>query len=218
MYHERSKQHQCKYQLHRVAKMHNEHASKGKGILDREEAVVNASLSDSDISNRKKLILGEAKKAWEVGKRLGFSIRGDVREVVDEIMMLEGLDWRKIIESREVGETERSYVQIKCGIQAYASIILLCGYGYCGVALTWDDRRGCGELSDRRFLHHLPMIKRIFEKHCQQDCFSMEPSPSEWMNFYVAGVVMEDEVGCGGVLSDEKGVACALFFGLIEAT
>ncbi|MBA0864068.1 hypothetical protein Goshw_029507 [Gossypium schwendimanii] len=28
---------------------------------------------------------------------------------------------------------------------------------------------------------------------------------------------MEDEVGCGGVLRDNKGVACALFFGLIEA-
>ncbi|MBA0692328.1 hypothetical protein Goari_009899, partial [Gossypium aridum] len=39
-----------------------------------------------------------------------------------------------------------------------------------------------------------------------------------WMNFYVAGVVMEDEAGCGGALSDEKGVACDLFFGLIEAT
>ncbi|KAH1040330.1 hypothetical protein J1N35_042073 [Gossypium stocksii] len=38
---------------------------------------------------QKKLILGEAKKAWEVGKRLGFSIRGDDHEVVDEIMRLE---------------------------------------------------------------------------------------------------------------------------------
>ncbi|MBA0656806.1 hypothetical protein Goklo_009136, partial [Gossypium klotzschianum] len=28
---------------------------------------------------------------------------------------------------------------------------------------------------------------------------------------------MEDEVGCGGVLRDNKGVACALFAGLIEA-
>ncbi|MBA0577457.1 hypothetical protein Golob_000064 [Gossypium lobatum] len=144
-----------------AAKMHNEHASKGKGILDREEAVVNASLSDSDISNRKKLILGEAKKAWEVGKR---SV---------------------------------------CGL-----IVTLCGYGYCGVALTWDDRRGCGELSDRRSLRSI----------ANKIVFQWEPSPFEWMNFYVADVVMEDEVGCGGVLSDEKRVACALFFGLIEVT
>ncbi|PPR85884.1 hypothetical protein GOBAR_AA34806 [Gossypium barbadense] len=64
---------------------------KGKGISDREEAVVNASLFYSNISNRKNLILREAKKAWEVKKRLGFSIRGDGRELVDEVMRLEGL-------------------------------------------------------------------------------------------------------------------------------
>ncbi|XP_040938128.1 indole-3-acetic acid-amido synthetase GH3.17-like [Gossypium hirsutum] len=42
---------------------------KGKGTSEREEAVVNASLSNSDINNRRKLILGEAKKAWDVGKK-----------------------------------------------------------------------------------------------------------------------------------------------------
>lgn len=64
---------------------------KGKGILARDEFVVNASLSDSDISNRRKVILGEAKKAWDAGKRLGFSIRENEREVIDELMRLEGL-------------------------------------------------------------------------------------------------------------------------------
>ncbi|PPS05753.1 hypothetical protein GOBAR_AA14891 [Gossypium barbadense] len=32
---------------------------------------------NSDISNRRKVILNEAKKTWEVGKRLGFSVQGD---------------------------------------------------------------------------------------------------------------------------------------------
>lgn len=36
---------------------------KGQGILAREETVVNASLFYYDISNRRKLILREAKKA-----------------------------------------------------------------------------------------------------------------------------------------------------------
>ncbi|MBA0599843.1 hypothetical protein Gorai_006046 [Gossypium raimondii] len=47
---------------------------KGKGIAGRDEVVVNASLSDSDISNRKKVILMEARNMWEVGKKLGFSV------------------------------------------------------------------------------------------------------------------------------------------------
>lgn len=34
---------------------------KGKGIACKKEVVVNASLSDSDISNRKRVILSEAK-------------------------------------------------------------------------------------------------------------------------------------------------------------
>ncbi|MBA0605477.1 hypothetical protein Godav_018048, partial [Gossypium davidsonii] len=37
------------------------------------------------------------------------------------------------------------------------------------------------------------------------------------MKFNVAGVVMEDEAGCGGVLRDDIKVACALFFCAIEA-
>ncbi|KAG8479390.1 hypothetical protein CXB51_029883 [Gossypium anomalum] len=35
----------------------------------REKAVANASLSNLDINNRRKLILGEAKKTWDVGKK-----------------------------------------------------------------------------------------------------------------------------------------------------
>ncbi|KAK5834396.1 hypothetical protein PVK06_018274 [Gossypium arboreum] len=49
---------------------------KGKGILDTEHADVNASLSDLDINKRKRLILRDARNAWEVGKKLGFSVRG----------------------------------------------------------------------------------------------------------------------------------------------
>ncbi|MBA0866546.1 hypothetical protein Goshw_022132, partial [Gossypium schwendimanii] len=66
---------------------------KGKGISDREHAYVNASLSNLDISNRKRLILKDARNAWEVRKKLGFSVRGDEQEVIDEIMRLEGLKY-----------------------------------------------------------------------------------------------------------------------------
>ncbi|MBA0693253.1 hypothetical protein Goari_010747 [Gossypium aridum] len=64
---------------------------KGKGISDREHADVNASLWNLDIGNRKRLILRDARNAWEVRKKLGFSVRGNEQEVVDEIMRLEGL-------------------------------------------------------------------------------------------------------------------------------
>ncbi|MBA0846316.1 hypothetical protein Goshw_000309 [Gossypium schwendimanii] len=37
------------------------------------------------------------------------------------------------------------------------------------------------------------------------------------MKFNVVGVIMEDEAGCGGVLRDDIGVACALFFCVIDA-
>ncbi|MBA0703212.1 hypothetical protein Goari_000088 [Gossypium aridum] len=45
--------------------------------------------------------------------------------------------------------------------------------------------------------------------------FHWEPPPPGWIKFNVAGVALEDESGYGGVLSDDKGVACALFSGLI---
>ncbi|MBA0628268.1 hypothetical protein Godav_023029, partial [Gossypium davidsonii] len=47
------------------------------------------------------------------------------------------------------------------------------------------------------------------------DC--VKPPPPGWMKFNVVGVALEDEVGCGGILRDDKGVACALFLGRIEA-
>ncbi|TYH93990.1 hypothetical protein ES332_A12G011100v1 [Gossypium tomentosum] len=67
-----------------------EKIAKGKEITRCEESMVNLSLSDSDISNRRRVILREAKKTWEVGKMLGLSVRGDEEEVIDEIRKLEG--------------------------------------------------------------------------------------------------------------------------------
>ncbi|KAH1091357.1 hypothetical protein J1N35_018614 [Gossypium stocksii] len=63
----------------------------GKGNSNRDEAVVNTSLFNSDIRNIKRFIIREAIIAWEVGKMLAFSVKGDEREVVDEIMRLKGL-------------------------------------------------------------------------------------------------------------------------------
>ncbi|KAK5795376.1 hypothetical protein PVK06_036638 [Gossypium arboreum] len=43
-----------------------------------------------------------------------------------------------------------------------------------------------------------------------RDCV-WDPPPTGWLKFNVAGVVVEEVAGCGGVLSDEKGVVSALF-------
>ncbi|KAK5793721.1 hypothetical protein PVK06_034875 [Gossypium arboreum] len=55
-----------------------------------EESMTNLLLSDSDINNRRRVILREAKRTWEVGKKLGLSVRGDKEEVINEIRILEG--------------------------------------------------------------------------------------------------------------------------------
>lgn len=44
-----------------------------------------------------------------------------------------------------------------------------------------------------------------------------KPPPPGWMKFSVAGVIMEDEAGSGGVLRDNEGVAYAMFSRPIEA-
>ncbi|PPR93642.1 hypothetical protein GOBAR_AA27030 [Gossypium barbadense] len=74
-----------KRKIDRVIKKH-----RGKGIGDKENEVMNALLSYSDIINRKRVILKEAMKAWEVGKKLSISMKGDEREVVEDLMRLEG--------------------------------------------------------------------------------------------------------------------------------
>ncbi|KAG8487964.1 hypothetical protein CXB51_018813 [Gossypium anomalum] len=57
--------------------------------LRREDKVVNLSLSDSYIGNRRTVILREAKQTWEIGKKLGLSVRGDERDIIEDIMRLE---------------------------------------------------------------------------------------------------------------------------------
>ncbi|PPS02403.1 hypothetical protein GOBAR_AA18256 [Gossypium barbadense] len=68
----------------------NEKLEKGKAITRFEETIANISLSDSDISNCRRVTLREAKRTWEVGKKLGFSMRGDEEEEIDEIRRLKG--------------------------------------------------------------------------------------------------------------------------------
>ncbi|KAK5840754.1 hypothetical protein PVK06_009657 [Gossypium arboreum] len=67
----------------------NEKIAKGKEKTRCEDLTVNLSLSDSDISNCRRVILREAKKTWEVEKMLGLSVRGDEEEIIDEITRLE---------------------------------------------------------------------------------------------------------------------------------
>ncbi|KAK5838879.1 hypothetical protein PVK06_007625 [Gossypium arboreum] len=44
---------------------------KGKEVFRNDESIANLSLSDSDISNKRKFILKKVQKTWEVGK-IGF--------------------------------------------------------------------------------------------------------------------------------------------------
>lgn len=53
------------------------------------DKIVNLSLSASDISNRRKVNLREVKQTWEIGKKLGLRVRGDERDVIEDIMSLE---------------------------------------------------------------------------------------------------------------------------------
>lgn len=62
---------------------------KRKELFEKEERIVNISLLDFDISNKERVILREAKNAWELGKKLGLSIRGDEKDVIDEILSVE---------------------------------------------------------------------------------------------------------------------------------
>ncbi|KAH1090640.1 hypothetical protein J1N35_017897 [Gossypium stocksii] len=62
---------------------------KNSATSRKKDKVVNISLSDSDINNRRKVILREAKQTWELGKKLGLRVRGDKRDVIEEIMRLE---------------------------------------------------------------------------------------------------------------------------------
>ncbi|PPR92572.1 hypothetical protein GOBAR_AA28098 [Gossypium barbadense] len=59
----------------------------GRGLCQEiEEEFLN---TVRDISNRRKVILREAKQTWELGKKLGLSVRGDERDVMEDTMQLE---------------------------------------------------------------------------------------------------------------------------------
>ncbi|PPR80778.1 hypothetical protein GOBAR_AA39934 [Gossypium barbadense] len=62
-----------------------EKLEKGKAVARCEDSIVNLSLSDSDINNRHRVIFREAKRTWEVGNKVGLSVRGDEEEVIEEI-------------------------------------------------------------------------------------------------------------------------------------
>ncbi|KAH1083863.1 hypothetical protein J1N35_023624 [Gossypium stocksii] len=65
------------------------HKEKGRESRKEDERIVNLSLSDSDISNRMRVILREANNTWAIGKKLGFSVHGDEEDVIEEIMRAE---------------------------------------------------------------------------------------------------------------------------------
>lgn len=53
---------------------------RGKENVDRKDEIVNVSLLDSNISNKKRVILREARKAWEIGKKNLVLIFGEMNE------------------------------------------------------------------------------------------------------------------------------------------
>ncbi|KAH1047061.1 hypothetical protein J1N35_037845 [Gossypium stocksii] len=55
---------------------------KAKELCKEDERIVNLSLSDSDISNRMRVILREANNTWALRKKLGFSVHGNEEEVL----------------------------------------------------------------------------------------------------------------------------------------
>ncbi|KAG8486019.1 hypothetical protein CXB51_019397 [Gossypium anomalum] len=62
---------------------------KGREFHEEDERIVNLSLSDSDISIRMRVIIREANNTWELRKKLGFSVHGDEKDVIEEIMRAE---------------------------------------------------------------------------------------------------------------------------------
>ncbi|KAG8489324.1 hypothetical protein CXB51_017420 [Gossypium anomalum] len=274
-----------------------------------------------DISTRKRLILKEARNAWEAGKKLGFNVKGDKREVVDEIMRLEELHLPSFLFKLSLLPSKNGKSVLFCGdiwcgcfplneefprlfrvakafIGSKGSILssLKSLVGSMVLDLEVEDHlirihdrvsqfttkklfsllinkgiRVNDFLFDRMWKPKVPprvqnflwimAIERISTKDflirwdvwldlTKYDCpwvpkklladiyfsvkldsvvgtslssitnkivFHWEPPPPGWMKFNVAGVVMEDEVGCGGVLRYDIRVACALFFCAIEA-
>ncbi|KAH1131041.1 hypothetical protein J1N35_002419 [Gossypium stocksii] len=59
---------------------------KRREFCKEDERIVNLSLSDSNISNRMRVILREANNTWAIGKKLGLSVHGDEKEEIEEIM------------------------------------------------------------------------------------------------------------------------------------
>ncbi|TYI21370.1 hypothetical protein ES332_A06G033700v1 [Gossypium tomentosum] len=65
------------------------HKERGRESRKEDERIVNLSLSDSDISNRMRVILREANNTWAIGKKLRFSVHGNEEDVIEEIMRVE---------------------------------------------------------------------------------------------------------------------------------
>ncbi|KAH1130482.1 hypothetical protein J1N35_001860 [Gossypium stocksii] len=65
------------------------HKERGKEVCKYNERIVNLSLSDSDLSNRMKVILRETKNTWAIGKKLGLIARSDEADVIEDIMRAE---------------------------------------------------------------------------------------------------------------------------------
>ncbi|KAH1063211.1 hypothetical protein J1N35_028198 [Gossypium stocksii] len=62
---------------------------KGREQRKVNERVQYLSLSDSDLSNRMKVLRREAINTWAIGKKLGLSVQGDEEDVIKDIIRAE---------------------------------------------------------------------------------------------------------------------------------
>ncbi|XP_039036026.1 uncharacterized protein LOC120172691 [Hibiscus syriacus] len=72
-------------------KKRNRVIKKSKPGLERKKSVEIdvQSLSDSGISNRRKVLIREAERTLNLGKSLGITIIGDEKEFIDELVRIE---------------------------------------------------------------------------------------------------------------------------------
>ncbi|MBA0650329.1 hypothetical protein Goklo_017759 [Gossypium klotzschianum] len=121
--------------------------------------------------------LMEAKNAWEVGKKLGFSVTGDEREVVDGTMRLE--------ERHVLGYEKKSYSK---GLICKGRVDL-CFIHESKIVMVIED-----------------IIRKGFKKFMIDYNFGVMLDCVGYWWFWPMKCIsaLEDEVGCGGVLKDDK--------------
>ncbi|KAH1063686.1 hypothetical protein J1N35_028673 [Gossypium stocksii] len=105
---------------------------KRKEVRKDDERIANLSLSDSNISNRIKVIIREANNTWAIRKKLGFSVRGDEEKVIEEIMRAE---INKVLKSWRESKTGGLFSRKQLDMMKLCLQEMFGGFGRSGVGL-----------------------------------------------------------------------------------